>query len=671
MSSTSFKLADGSGRYTSSVDMRYLGPSFSAPTTASTPAPPPVVNVTPVTPTFDPKIEANALYGKPMALAAIGSKPVRFGGSPAPIVGPYINAGLVDFIVSIALIVPVDGVRKLFTVYLDQKKAWSSATGWDGSGAQPGDAIYHAEVFDLAFRPGTLTQSVLSLETDKFPGDENAYRPQVLIQIRNLPYQSFMADSGRPVPYVSCEIGDFSNGRGADEQINLGEALELIAHSPWAGYTSNTFEAVGITDAVDGILIKDNFTVVDLCRSVTRIYRNIDLLQSDKLRIKDRGNVSPDFIFDRDSIIGGENPIQIIRSGATAQRRELELIKIDPDQDYTITPSLSKIPRDPFVISAAVGKETITSPIVMDAATGQSLVTYAQQYEENARKKIALTVRAFGYQIEPGDLFVTVDVQDGIDNEVWKTTQTEHLGNFTVAIEAEAILRCQRGYAVPAAEFEQIYIANLSGGTGPFFYDRTDVDLGDEASDRVIALRIGAIRSVVGGRTIQAVTIAGVAATLYGHTIQNGSHPVTDPASLTGVIAVAFVPTGTINQTVEIQIDGLVTGVFFGVDRLTGLSSAVPHDTASDGAIGSDTSLTIDVPSTGVVIAAHVGCNPSGAVTWTGLNTINYGQQVDSVNNGVWAAGAMQSSMTAETGRTISVASPATGAEVLVAISFA
>lgn len=641
---------------------------LSAPSPTVTFSSPPI---TPVSPTFDPKIDANQLYGKAMTLAAIGSKPVRFGGSPAPIVGPYINGSTVDFLVSIALIVPVDGTRKLFTVYLDQEKAWSSATGWDGTGAQPGDAIYHAEIFDLAFRPGTLTQTVCSLETAKFPGDENAYRPQVLIEIRNLPYQRFMDQSGRPVPYVSADIGDFSNGRGPDEQINLGEALELIAHSPWAGYTSGTFEAVNITDAVDGILIKDNFTVVDLCRSVTRIYRNIDLLQSDKLRVKDRGNVSPDFIFDRDTIIGGENPIQIIRGGATVQRRELELLKIDPDQDYTITPSLSKIPRDPFVISAAVGKETITSPLVMDAATGQSLVTYAQQYEENARRKIALTVMAFGYQIEPGDLFATVDVQDGIDNEVWKVTQTEHLGDFTVALEAEAILRCQRGYIPPAAGFLSLYNATFSSGSGPFINSNTSVDLGAEASDRVIALTIGSIRSIPTGRTILAVTINGVAAILYGHIIKNGSNPVNHPGSVTGVIAVAEVPTGTTGTTVEIVTDGLTAAISFGVHRLTGLSSAVPFDSASASTTGGGPSLSLDVPSNGIVIANYAGCEDPGSVLFSGVTPSVYNEQVDATGNGFWCAAALQTGLIAQTSRTIDAVTPAIGAEVLVAVSFA
>jgi len=79
----------------------------------------------------------------------------------------------------------------------------------------------------------------------------------------------------------------------------------------------------------------------------------------------------------------------VARAGATEQRREHELIAIDPDQDYTAVPSLSKIPRDPMVISAAVGKETVTVPLVIDANTRQSLATFSQQYEENARRKVA------------------------------------------------------------------------------------------------------------------------------------------------------------------------------------------------------------------------------------------------------------------------------------------
>jgi len=241
-----------------------LGPLAASGPDASSPAitysPPVSPNPTPVTPTFDPKLEANALYGKPMALSALGY--ARIGGSPAPLVGPYINGNTVDFVVSFGVPANVEGNRKIYKIYLDNELAWSSASG----GTLPGDGTFAAEAFDFIFKPGRLDQTVCSLETEKFPGDECAYRPQMILQIRNLPWARFMANTGKPVPYVACEIADAVTG---SDPINLGYALELIAFSPWAGYTSSTFDAVNITDVVDAILIKDNFTIIQLCQSVT------------------------------------------------------------------------------------------------------------------------------------------------------------------------------------------------------------------------------------------------------------------------------------------------------------------------------------------------------------------------------------------------------------------
>lgn len=405
---------------------------------AASPAPAAPV-ARPVTPTFDPKIEANALYGKPMALFAGGF--ARIGAGPAPIVGPYIHDGVVDFIVSFGVPANPEGDRKIYKIWLDNELAWSSASG----GTVPGDGTFSAQSFDFVFKPGTLTQSACSLEATKFPGDECAYRPQMLLQILNIPYQRFMENTGKPVPYVACDIGDVSEGVTTPQDgINLGLALQRVALSPWCGYTSTNFEAVNITDVLGAILIKDNFTLVQLCQSITGEYKNIDLLVSDKVWIKDRGsNVTPNFIFDRDKIIAGEDALSVARAGATAQRREHELYAIDPDQDYTAVPSLAKIPRDPMIISAAVGKESKTVPLVIDADTRQALATFSQNYDENARRKINFKAPALAYQIEPGDLFALTDIADGFDNEVFKTISTTHGANWVVEIEGEAILRCR------------------------------------------------------------------------------------------------------------------------------------------------------------------------------------------------------------------------------------
>lgn len=401
-------------------------------------------NPTPVSPPVEPKIEANQLYGKAMALAALGF--ARIGSSPAPIVGPYLDktAGTVSFMVSFGVPANPAGNRRIYAIYLDNELVWSSVAG----GTTPGEGTFAAESFDFRFYQGRLDQPVDALETQHFPGDECAYRPQMLMSIRNIKYKRFMDNTGKPVPYVAVDVGDVTDGADPHDGINLGEGLERIAYSPWVGYTASdpdtvNFEAVGITDVVDAILIKDNFDIIQLCKSITREYRNIDLLVSDKIRVKDRGaSVSPNFRFNRNSIISDDNAINVTRAGATAQKREFELLAIDPAQDYTAVPSLSQIPRNPMVISTAVGKDSATIPLVIDADTRQALATFTQNYEENARRTVALKLPASGYQIEPGDLFALTDVADGFDNEVFKCTSTSHGANWMVEIEGEAILRC-------------------------------------------------------------------------------------------------------------------------------------------------------------------------------------------------------------------------------------
>ena len=181
------------------------------------------------------------------------------------------------------------------------------------------------------------------------------------------------------------------------------------------------------------------------------------VISRSRAALSNGSNVAPSFLFNRDSIISDDQALIVSRAGATAQKREHELIAIDPDQDYTAVPSLSQIPRNPMIISAAVGKETATVPLVIDASTRQALATFSQNYEENARRKVAFKVRASEYEIEPGDLFALTDIADGFDNEVFKVTQTTHGANWVVDVEGEAILRCAifresvPGYAVVAS----------------------------------------------------------------------------------------------------------------------------------------------------------------------------------------------------------------------------
>lgn len=630
---------------------------FGSATAVAQPAP--AVIVTPVTPTIDPKLEANALYGKRMVLSALGY--ARIGSAPAPIVGPYFNSGTVDLIVSLGFPADPSGTRKLYKIWLDNERAWESATGWDGSGAQPGDAVYAAETFDLAFRPGTLTQTVLSLETEKYPGAAIAYRPQMLVQIRNLPFQRFMTNTGKPVPYVACDIGDTTDGADPEDGITIGEGYARIGTSPWVGWTSSQIESVDVNDVTGGYLIADNIDMIQLGQSIANGYPNTFLLQSDKLRLKSHnGNVTPDFIFDRDSIVG-EVGLSITRTEPSAQPREYELLTVDPDQDYTVVPSLSRRPRDPVVVSAAVKKQSFTLPVILDADTRQALAVFKQYHDENARKRISFAVMAVGLEIEPGDLFATQDIADGIEDEVFICTETSHNADWTVEIVGHSIMRCGVTYN-PTLD-DVVYREN-TGTNSVYTFNATDV--GEAAVDRLIVIVVSLVKSVSPVRSVSSVTIDGVAATIQ--VSQDSGLGVIDPEpTVSQAIVTLPVPVGT-TADIVVTATGNVDGCSIGVYPVYGLGSFVPFDTASNASNASNPTTTIDVPNNGIVIGGYVGVGGTPAAsTWTGLSS----KVVDeSLSTGTWASIAAQTGLAAQTGRTIAVTNAASGREALTAISF-
>jgi putative tail protein len=402
------------------------GDRTSAP--APAPAPPrspPTPN--PTTPGISTPDVSNATYGKKIPISALGL--ARIGGSI--IFGPYIEDGLASFGVSFGFPADPTGTRELREIAFDSKVGWTSADGFTG------------EPFTYRFYPGTQAQDADPLEIANFPDEPVAYRPQILLFFENLSLESFQ----EKIPYVAAVIADTTDGDDPADGINLGTALERIARSPWTTYTPETFEAVNVIDIVGGILLADDYSFLQLLQYISRIYRNLDIVQTDKLRIKDHGaHVTPDIRLDLSRIVSSDSPVQFQRQEAAATPRELELVTIDPDADYCWVSSKAQRPRDPVVTSASVGKETVTLPLIMNAATRTSMVYFAQYAEEAARKKVSFGALAYGYQIEPGDRVALIDIGDGIENEVFKITKTMHGANCVVQCEAETIMRCNLAF---------------------------------------------------------------------------------------------------------------------------------------------------------------------------------------------------------------------------------
>lgn len=358
-----------------------------------------------------------ALYGHVVPLSVFGVG--RIGGDI--ISGPFEENGLATFCISFG--VPADpyGTRILREIAFDSEVVWENGG-------------FNTEAFTFRFYPGRLDQAVDPVETAHWGADAIAYRPQILLWFENLPIKN---TKFQKIPYVAAVIAD-----GTGDDVNLGEAFTRLAVSPWVGYTSAEFATEGVTDGLvkGGLIIAQDAEFLSTIQQFGRFYRNWNILQTDKLRIVDRGAaVAADVSLDRTTL---SNQIVFARGETSTIPRVLELSTIDPEADFTVVPSQAVRPREPVNVTASVTTEAVYLPMIMDTHTRQSLVTYTKYQEEIARKKITGTAMMHGVEIEPGDLVAITGLGSDFEDTTFKIIETLHGANYTVEFTAEAFMNC-------------------------------------------------------------------------------------------------------------------------------------------------------------------------------------------------------------------------------------
>ncbi len=410
----------------------YFGPTYvywgmAAPQQQSV-APSNVSAATGVSPTET----SYALYGHTIPILVFGQG--RVGGDI--ISGPVLDGGNVYGINSFGVQADPTRILTLVEISLDSEVVWSgTCVGNATAAAIPDPSGFTTEPFTVRFYTGSLDQPADPLETAAYGADAVAYIGQVLLAIDGLPVAN---TKFKKYPYIS---GKFVDQDGS--AINFGDAFERLAYSPYTALTTNDFETVGITDGVPdgGFIITDQTEFLALIQQYGRFYRSWDILQTDKLRIVDRGSdVTPDIILDKSSLMGR---VVLARSSPNSIPRTLTLTTIDPDADYTIVPSTASFPRDPVAVSTSVKAETQYLPMIMDSSTRQALATFTKYSEEISRKKVTFTTTFRGIEIEPGALVGLADLVDGVANETYKVKETTHGANHTVEVIAESFMDCQ------------------------------------------------------------------------------------------------------------------------------------------------------------------------------------------------------------------------------------
>lgn len=542
---------------------------------------------TPVITGQDPNEIANATLGKKIPIFVGGLARI---GTAGIVYGPNISSNTGSWGASFGFAANVTGTRRVEEIAFDSKVAWTLADG------------FVSEAFTFRFYQGTLTQAADALEVAEF-GSSNAvaYRGQMLLFIENLPLAQF----NNRIPYVAIKIGDTTAGATPSDGINLGEALERLAYSPWVGYTANEFETDGITDIADAMIVAEDTSFLELVQNLNRIYRSWDILQTDKLRVVDRGsNVTPDIVFDRTRIVADGPSVTFARQQQESLPRELELITPDPGADYVLVPSKAQRPTDPVAVTSSMGKETVTLPVVIDATTRMGLVTYAKYAEEQARKKVEFKAMAYGFELEPGDLFKLENIADGIDDEVFKVIETLHTGDWQVEVVGEGILRCALASA-GSGEHVQCYNDSFAGTTTNTF---AGADLGVPNAERRIVVALNLTLAAT-GQTIDGVTINGVAATEAAVASNTGQ-------GLISAIWYAHVPTGATGDVV-VTTSGNMTEMSAHVYRLVSSTFALDDTDSDEATTSSAVTVNVDIPANGIAIAA-ASTRTGSEFSWSG-----------------------------------------------------
>lgn len=421
----------------------------------------------------NPVESAYSLYGHIVPLSVFGVG--RIGGEI--ISGPWRENGLASFIISFGVPADPSGTRDLREIAFDSEVVWTAAGG------------FTTEPFTYRFYGGTLTQAADTLEIEHFGVNAVAYRPQILLAFSNLPLANTKFGA---IPYVSAVIGDASG-----DDVNLGEAFERLAYSPWVGWTSAEFETIDITDGLadGGLIIAHDTDFLSLAQQFGRFYSSWDILQTDKLRIVDRSStVGADITLDTTRLM---DEITVTRQGQDTVRKDLELSTIDPDADYTIIASVAQRPRDPVAVTTSVGKDSAYLPAIMDASTRIAIVTLARYHEEHTRKTISGTAMAYGLEIEPGTKIFISDLSDDFHNETFKVVETLHGANYVVEFTAAAILKCLISDADDFLDYVVLLMGfeGTSGSTGSPGMD-------DESPHLWVTAQSGADNGMGGGALI-------------------------------------------------------------------------------------------------------------------------------------------------------------------------
>lgn len=525
-----------------------------------------------------------------------------------------------------------------------------AVAAFDGSGNLT-DAKFAGATVE--FKAGESPQDPCQQSIDRYGDRAIGYTRGILIAIKNLPLRPLAGI----VPLISGKIEDSSFGVPSDG-ITYNDVLEVILRD--ARYRDAEFE-VDVQRTYPGAILATKSDVITFLQNERKIIVHMNIGFTDKVRTIEPTTLTLDAELTNANIV--RDSLLFTKLDTTAAVRKIPYTYIDKDRDYEMNVVTAQEDVFPYPATSAVQEEAVERPVISTAAqeTADVHVALYERLAVQTQMRATLLTSMFGTEVGDGTRYADHEVIEFAG----RVMETQHdYEKWQVQITAGEVLNCG-----DESEVESVFLGFHEASGTNNSYNFGSCDIGDEDPDRLVVVVATNTKSISPRRAVTSVTIGGNAATIHA-AAEEGDTVVSANPSMGIAIASLVVATGTA-ATISIGTAGNVDGACIAVYALYGLSSATPHDTASDTeAAGSNPSTTIDIPAGGTVIAGYGAMGGTlGTVSWVGLSNVDQNESFPGPS--AWSSGANQAGMSAQTAHPLSASSSATGPEVLIAASFA